>query len=936
MGKNMRGQSTSISLQNSNSNSGCMNKILHALDRRHRWQNVRKVLPNKRQGSGKHIIDGGNNEPIAGPEVPKKNKPPKNEQEIADTRSKKFRIRSIISDEMAKRRGKHQWRRSSSPTRSPKRKTNSNSVKKTENDPGCESPSTTNVKKKRKCDICAAMLTVSYLRQKGLQLKDQKQQPPQIMLDAPYLHSRIGLTKSFSFPLLASTKTRDLELQQLKHKLRDFKDIQTTKEKFILPMTQWKDVGLIPKPMLTRPESFRATCSPSLKEKNQPTNQSKTLKQKIGFVIKVDGRKEKRRILMDAVFHKIPYGGRKSSKDPKKLGPEKLKSTSTNDHSSANKTHLKKTSSTSEAMSKYRKLLSQTSTRDEKLQQHSGDHKPRLFVAGSHSSKRKTHTRIRSLPNINPNDFMHNQEFPVKPTMDIHLSISSAMFDDQRSSERRNVPESVTNLIENEDVVDEKPGAGSDHQVKTKHQNESEAATESGDKHETSLIEKGEAIQENIRVGDDYQEQNDHRKQLLDEHLGVGINFSNHQENTDDQNESRVAIEVKNDKSFNEILGMFKKVSDERVKLNDENESNCIVQKVTTIDKVQGAHNKNLHTLDQQEKEKSPLAFDFELNQDQGVHINLQDSKNTTNHQEIRKSGSEQGYLENLEVSQNILEHNEEDTSALSSGYKVDDDQKDTLDDQKKEMLVNTICYETDWSMQDLACSVTHIPNYPLEDEKKHEYIFSMNDVDEKRANINDEMIKKGFLHLDLESVKDKGEFQFVKQVLEKSGFLKTHDQVLGDWYSMYQPIDPLLFEEVETSYLQQTRILEDLKDEEDVVEKIINEHHLLIFDLINEALLEIHSKTYTYCPHPLTYGSKVTPMPVGCRVLEQVWDIVNMYLTWKPEEAASLDDVVTHDLGKGNCWMNLQGDAEIVGIQVEELLMDDLLDELVFDDLLM
>jgi len=203
-----------------------------------------------------------------------------------------------------------------------------------------------------------------------------------------------------------------------------------------------------------------------------------------------------------------------------------------------------------------------------------------------------------------------------------------------------------------------------------------------------------------------------------------------------------------------------------------------------------------------------------------------------------------------------------------------------------------------------------------------------INDVDdEKRGNINinDEM---------------KGEFQFVKQVLEKSGFVKsTHDQlVVRDWYSTYQPMDPLLFEEVETSFLQQTtRILEELDSmkDEDVVEKIINElHHLLVFDLINEALLEIHSKTYTYCPHPLTYGSKVSPMPLGSRLLQQVWDIVNMYLSWKPE--VSLDDVVTHDLGKGNCWMNLQGDAEIVGIELQDLLVDDLLDELVFDDLLM
>lgn len=43
-------------MQLQTANSGGINKIFHALNRRHRWQNVRKTLPDKRKGSGKHII----------------------------------------------------------------------------------------------------------------------------------------------------------------------------------------------------------------------------------------------------------------------------------------------------------------------------------------------------------------------------------------------------------------------------------------------------------------------------------------------------------------------------------------------------------------------------------------------------------------------------------------------------------------------------------------------------------------------------------------------------------------------------------------------------------------------------------------------------------------------------------------------------------------
>ncbi|KAL8248132.1 hypothetical protein R6Q59_005000 [Mikania micrantha] len=860
MGKNK-------SLQN-----GYMNKILHALDRRQRWQNVRKVLPNKNQGSGKHIIVSKFNENTCYLlQFPTHNiyDVCQNEQETTETRSKKFRIRSLISNEMAKRRGK------------------TNSLKETENDPHPQSETSTtkeNKKKKIKCDICAAMLTVSYLRQKGLAnennlvvIEDENQQPT-------FAH-HTGLTKSFSFPLLAPTRRKDFELQQLKHKLRDLKDIQVTKDKFILPMTQWKDVGF-PKPMLTRPESF--TGSVSLKKK-------KTLKQKIGFVFKVDARnKEKQRILMDAVFHKIPYG-RKSSKNPKKM----LKTTSTADIN----THkpIKTSSSTGEAMRKYRKLLSQTSTRDKLVQLSSIDHNTKLYIAEDHSSSEKSiHKRIRSLPDINPYDFMHNQE--CLTTMDIHLGITGAIFDDQRSSghfeiysERRNFPESIceeTNSVKIIEDVDEPLEMGTNTWDKINHQIETEAATiDTRSKLDFISVEKDEAIQENLH---DYQEQNDHQKQFVDEDLSS----SDHQENTNHEKEPRVAIEVESEKSFNEILGMFKKASDERTKLYNENESSRVlvpkVGKNTLVDKKQVSQT----TLDGQE-----------INKNQHV------SQKTMDHQEKDKSGSQHWNDQGVSQNQKKLEHNEEDPSLLSSSHEVDKDNViNTLDHLEKESL-KTSCSEIEWAMQDSA---------QFEDENK-QYRFYINDADEKQPNSikeaaydgdgDGEMIKNRLL---LELVSDKAEFQFVKQVLDKSGFLLG----FGEWY---QPMGPLLFEEVETCFLQ-AKYLDSIKEEE----VKINDHHLLLFDLVNEALLEIHNTTHTFCPHLLTTRSKLSPMPVGYRLLEQVWVIVNMYLSW------SFDDAMSRDLAEGNGWMNLHADAEFVGMQLEELLVDDLLDELVFDDLLM
>ncbi|GJY28222.1 hypothetical protein Tco_0403989 [Tanacetum coccineum] len=70
--------------------------------------------------------------------------------------------------------------------------------------------------------------------------------------------------------------------------------------------------------MLTRLASFRA--SSSISQKQNKRIQSKSLRQNIGFVIE-DEKKEKRRILMDSVLHKIPFR-RRNSKDPKKLSPQ--------------------------------------------------------------------------------------------------------------------------------------------------------------------------------------------------------------------------------------------------------------------------------------------------------------------------------------------------------------------------------------------------------------------------------------------------------------------------------------------------------------------------------------------------------------------------------------------------------------------------------------
>ncbi|XP_017239336.1 protein TRM32 [Daucus carota subsp. sativus] len=167
-------------------------------------------------------------------------------------------------------------------------------------------------------------------------------------------------------------------------------------------------------------------------------------------------------------------------------------------------------------------------------------------------------------------------------------------------------------------------------------------------------------------------------------------------------------------------------------------------------------------------------------------------------------------------------------------------------------------------------------------------------------------------------------EFNYVKDILELSGF--TADKFLGTWHSTGQPVDPSVIEKVEGFPLTELDCSED---------EVRSCNRLLMFDLINEVLIEIHTRSSSYFPKPLTCRSHISPMPVQYHVLGEVWTNVKWYLSWRPESYRSLDDAVGRDLDRGDGWMNLQFDAECAGLEIEDSLFDDLIDEMLYDDLL-
>ncbi|MCD9646306.1 hypothetical protein HAX54_036037 [Datura stramonium] len=160
-----------------------------------------------------------------------------------------------------------------------------------------------------------------------------------------------------------------------------------------------------------------------------------------------------------------------------------------------------------------------------------------------------------------------------------------------------------------------------------------------------------------------------------------------------------------------------------------------------------------------------------------------------------------------------------------------------------------------------------------------------------------------------------KSEFNYVKDVLELSGF--SVNKFLGNWHSADKPMNPSLFDEVE-GYC--------LLDQEGVTCD-----QLLLFDLINEVLLQIYERSCPNWPKSLTCRSYIHTMPVGYHVFGEVWTDINSCFESEMKINQPIDDAVSRDLDKDGTWMNLQFDAVCVGLELEDLILNDLLEELVF-----
>lgn len=164
---------------------------------------------------------------------------------------------------------------------------------------------------------------------------------------------------------------------------------------------------------------------------------------------------------------------------------------------------------------------------------------------------------------------------------------------------------------------------------------------------------------------------------------------------------------------------------------------------------------------------------------------------------------------------------------------------------------------------------------------------------------------------------KENADLFYVRDILEHSGFSSNFFKTT--WYSQAQVLNPSVVRELESLWHEEQECC--------LGEFDFCCHHQLLFDLVNEVLVQMYDKSFTYYPKALSYSCRVPPL-LENRMNEEVCNNVGTLLRLKPEEE-SIDAIVDQDLKKDDGWMNLQLESECLALELEDMIFNDLLEEL-------
>lgn len=168
----------------------------------------------------------------------------------------------------------------------------------------------------------------------------------------------------------------------------------------------------------------------------------------------------------------------------------------------------------------------------------------------------------------------------------------------------------------------------------------------------------------------------------------------------------------------------------------------------------------------------------------------------------------------------------------------------------------------------------------------------------------------------------------YVRDLLVASGYYNgSCNRSMSKWDPLGKPISNQVFEEVEESYRQSTKV-----DESCTKDKGAKINHRMILDLLNEALPTILRQ-----PTKMSRSGKaiesVHKPPHGRELLSHVWEIIRVCVHPPADRSYyALDTMLAQDL-KSNSWSGLMDDdINALGKDLECQITGDLIEEMVKD----
>ncbi|XP_051134475.1 uncharacterized protein LOC127253761 [Andrographis paniculata] len=144
-------------------------------------------------------------------------------------------------------------------------------------------------------------------------------------------------------------------------------------------------------------------------------------------------------------------------------------------------------------------------------------------------------------------------------------------------------------------------------------------------------------------------------------------------------------------------------------------------------------------------------------------------------------------------------------------------------------------------------------------------------------------------------------------------------------WHSSDQPLNPNLFERVEACWPCEDPRVDKWED------FYAYWNRRMLFDLVNEVILEVYDESASYYPKALSLGCRVRLFPAGYRMMEEVCARIGALMSLTVEETMeSFRFIFGRDLARHVGWMNLQPEAECLGFALEDAILDELLEEYV------